>query len=40
MKKQRGFTQIESLGCLFAIAAVAFWCGVGYVACHFIAKFW
>lgn len=38
--KQKGFTLIELLMCIFALLLVILLCSAGYVAIHFIQKFW
>jgi prepilin-type N-terminal cleavage/methylation domain-containing protein len=40
MKKQRGFTAVELVASLFALAGLAGFVFLGYAAGHFISKFW
>lgn len=40
MKKQQGFTLVEMAIVVYFSVIVAIVIGLGWTACHFIAKFW
>lgn len=40
MKNQRGFTLTELVGVILGIAFIVAFCGLVYIAIHFLAKIW
>lgn len=40
MNKQKGFTLVELLAVVWGVFCVGVIIGLGYVAVHFISKFW